>query len=70
MKHGYDFKWTSADGSVSRIHGQWFDTPEERDMAFGRALGAFGYQPPKWWQFWRWHEPRPSVAPRYDFETI
>lgn len=62
--YGYDFSWTSDSGET-RITGQGFPTVEERDEAFRKALDAFGYRAPRWWEYWRWGEHQPGPHDRY-----
>lgn len=62
--YGYDFSWTPKDGGLCRVHGKGFDTIEDARGAFRRALDAFGYEPPKWWQWWRWGEHIPGPYQR------
>ena len=54
-KYYYGHAWRTKIGETI-ISGGPYATAEERDEAFAKALDAFGYTPPKWWQYWRWGE--------------
>jgi len=60
MKYGYDFTWRRS-GRKLRVSGGWFDTKDESDESFLRALVMIGYTVPLWWDVTRWGERRPSV---------
>lgn len=58
--YGYDFEWTRDTGRAS-ISGSGFSTKEESDRNFVRGLEVCHYELPRFWQWWRWGERRPSV---------
>lgn len=37
-----------------------FFNAEDGEAALVRCLLASSYHPPKWWEYWRWGENRPS----------
>lgn len=52
----YGHVWYPKRGEMSKVEGGPFATKEECNKARDRALKAFGYRPPRWWQYWRWDE--------------
>jgi len=57
-----DFKWRPDMNSEITVRSARHPTAEAADRDAREQALAFGYQPPKWWQFWRWGEyPLPSV---------
>lgn len=67
VEYYYEFSWrVDSLGGETRISGGPFSAKEERDERFVLALYAARYAPPKWWQYWRWGEPTPSVFKQGD----
>ena len=60
--YGYSFTWKVKNGSTT-IEGQGFETQKEAISAMWFALYAFGYRPPRWFEFWRWQETTPQKIP-------
>lgn len=55
--------WSPSPGGSRTVRWGPFFSDAELDAAAGGMasdLHAFGYQEPRWWQYWRWGERRPS----------
>ena len=63
MTYGYDFSWGNT-----RVRGEGFRSLDESRARLWAALDAFGYVEPKWYEFWRWGETRPSPRPAFGLE--
>lgn len=52
--HGYSYRITDTNGSVTSCDCRWFATRVEATEAFRRDLERRKWEPPRWWQWWRW----------------
>jgi len=60
--HSREFTWRPDTNSKITVRSARHPTAEAADRDAREQALAFGYQPPKLWQFWRWGEyPLPSV---------
>ena len=58
MTWGAEIIWRSCDGSISSASTRGCATREDawrETLALARGTG---WTPPRWWQFWRWHDTR------------
>jgi hypothetical protein len=60
LGHGYTVVWTRFGEGRSTFHACGFSTPEEADKSRAESLRGYGWEPPKWWQWWRWDDTRPT----------
>lgn len=61
VAYSYSHTWSEKPGTKTSIRGGPFATHEEALDAKSRALKAFGYTRPRWWQCWRWGEHVPEI---------
>lgn len=54
--HGYTVIWTEFSGNRTQIHSCGFPTREDMERNREADLKRFDWTPPRWWQFWRWHD--------------
>lgn len=59
MLYAFGHVWQPEPGHYKSVSGQFYATREEADAAKRRALVEMHYQPPRWWQWWRWGEQQP-----------
>ena len=64
VSYGYGHLWKNSGGGHTSVSGAWFSTKEESDAAKLHALDAARYEPPRFWQWWRWGEATPDVWER------
>jgi len=51
--HSRAFTWQPDMASTITVHSGKYPTPEDADRDCREQALALGYQPPRWWQFWR-----------------
>jgi hypothetical protein len=56
--------WHPEPGHTTSFTSRYYFSHEECDQATARLLREAGYKPPRFWQWWRWDEPRPNKAVR------
>lgn len=61
-KYGQSIYWTDRDGTVTRTTTKGHSTPEDALRDALKQARAFGWTPPKWWQYWRWNDWREPKA--------
>lgn len=61
MKFGYYFV-IHMNGEKITLRGDGLGSREQANRLFAVALNDCGYRPPRFWQFWRWGEQKPSRA--------
>ncbi len=54
------YHWAPVPGGYSAFGSGPHSTMEEANQALRKMLKASGYEPPKWWQYWRWGERSPK----------
>lgn len=63
-KHGTlysaGFTWSPEPNCKRSFRSEYYATAEECDRVTVRALRDLGYQKPRWFEYWRWGEPRPN----------
>ncbi|MGN6536036.1 MAG: hypothetical protein ACTHKQ_09960 [Mesorhizobium sp.] len=63
-KHGTlyaaGFAWHPSPGETSAFQKRWYLSKDECDRATAETLRLMGYERPRWWQWWRWNEIKPS----------
>lgn len=57
VSYGRTIRWYGLDGSVSTFTVDKCETPQEALSEAITSAKAFGWTPPRWWQWWRWREP-------------
>jgi hypothetical protein len=62
IKYGQEITWTSITGDKARVSVDGGDLPEEAVAEAIKLAKRYGWTPPKWWQFWRWSDTRPTVT--------
>lgn len=56
----YSLEWRDASNSKTGLRvGPYFNR-EDGEAEFAASLHKAGYRPPKWWEYWRWGDDRPS----------
>lgn len=63
ITYGRNFTFRTNGGSTCTVSVDGCVNMEEADNAIRQMAYALGYQPPKWWQWWRWSEPTLSPPP-------
>lgn len=58
VTYGFKVVWHPRLGYVHEAEVGGLDTPEAAEKAGWAAAVEFGYRPPKWFEYWRWLEPR------------
>lgn len=53
-RYGQIINWRERGGTRRGVSYQDFDTPEEAFREAMEAAVAYGWTPPRWWQWWRW----------------
>jgi len=51
---GQQISWTGRDRSKSAVTVKDYPTHQEALDAALKSAMAFGWTPPRWWQWWRW----------------
>lgn len=59
-KYGQTIRWTRFDGTVTTFGVTDCDSFEEARRKAVEWAESAGWTPPKWWQFWRWHDTKPA----------
>ena len=54
--HGYVITFRHRKGSLVTLSANGFSTFEEARENARKTVIELGYQTPRWWEFWRWHE--------------
>jgi hypothetical protein len=54
VSYGQTISWRERGGVHRNISYADFDTPEEAYQEVMAAAKAYGWTPPRWWQWWRW----------------
>ena len=57
IMYGQKIEWRGLDGSVSAVEVNECESPQEAIDEAIKSAKAFGWSPPRWWQWWRWSEP-------------
>lgn len=52
--YGFTFDWSPALGHHSRVSVGYYATSKEAHDALAVSLAGMDYEPPRWWQWWRW----------------
>lgn len=56
MTFGQQIAWTERSGTKTVVSVDGYSTHKEAlDIALRNAV-AFGWTPPRWWQWWRWKD--------------
>jgi hypothetical protein len=66
ITHGQEIRWTARDGTITVIGDQGCATVEDAQRGALERAKSLGWTPPKWWQWWRWDDPKYEWAKRYD----
>jgi hypothetical protein len=61
MVCGATITWTTFSGGKNSVGNNGFYTPREARKSALRAARRCGWTYPRWWQFWRWDDTRPSL---------
>ena len=59
--YGQTIAWRDWGGGEHSVSANYFTTQREARKCALRFAVRSGYTYPKWWQFWRWSEPRISL---------
>ncbi len=66
-EHGYatrmEFRWNSSFGNISHVHTRWLSSIQDAHVRAREMAIELGYDNPRWWQFWRWGDPRLPGGP-------
>ena len=52
--------WKPSPAETVSFQSRFFASRAEADEASARILSAMGYREPRWHEYWRWGEMRPS----------
>lgn len=58
--HAQGHVWSPSPGHRLAFESKYYPSLEESEEAAINALRSMGYTPPRWWQWWRWGENKPS----------
>jgi hypothetical protein len=58
--YSYGLSWHRQPGDTTSVSLGPYSDQEQGEQEFAQALTTMGYSKPKWWQYWRWGENRPS----------
>lgn len=61
MRYGQSIFWTDFNGNTSKVEVGDCATQDEATNAAIESATAFGWTYPKWWQWWRRYDTRPSL---------
>ena len=53
--------WTDSDGSKSTVCSDYHTNDREARKEVLRMARKWGWTYPRWWQWWRWDDTRPSL---------
>ncbi len=59
---GFSFKWTESIGHTSTISCGGLSSREEAQRVLRETLTAYGWKPPRLWQFWRWRDDKVTFS--------
>lgn len=54
--YGQSIAWTPKKGERLEVSVHGRSSPEEAMQDAMHDAEAFGFTPPKWWQWWRWND--------------
>lgn len=70
ITHGQTITWTDFNGTRSSFEATGCVSAQAALREAIAGAKAFGWTPPKWWQWWRWHEPIRSEVPGATTRTL
>jgi hypothetical protein len=58
MTCAQEIHWTELNGDRHNVSSGWHGSLEAARWEALQMAKAFGWTPPRWWQFWRWNDTR------------